>query len=119
MTFSLGQKHDQHYTCQCGQFLASNAPNVSKRHWKCTTCLQSVSIYMDDSVTNPCTVIRHRADDVMVGVDLVYSKGAILTSGEVKQSRRPDGKLRDTHWFLAVLGFGSETIPADQYVNVA
>lgn len=113
MTYTLGENHDQHYTCTCGQFLRRQLNPSYKKDWTCGECHKQLIIFMDDKKEHSYKVIRKFSKDVRVNDVVVYREGYDLTHGEADKSN-PSGKK----WYLEVAFYGGHTIPTNQYINV-
>lgn len=116
MTYTLGEKHDKHYTCTCSHFLRGQLPKQYKKNWICGGCHQQLRIFMDDGSGPPFTVTRHKAKNVQIGDHMVYQSGWKLADGIVNRSHQHGNKT--SNWFLAVEGHGSARILANAYVNL-
>lgn len=113
MTFTLGENHDQNYTCKCGRVERSKLTPAYKKDWRCGKCRLRLKIYMDDLNGHRYTVIRKFAEDVRVDDVVVYRKGYELTHGAADKSN-PSGEK----WYLEVAFYGGHAIPTSQYINV-
>ncbi|WP_339437581.1 hypothetical protein [Pseudomonas sp. EL_65y_Pfl1_R32] len=113
MTYTLGENHDQNYTCKCGQVERRKLTPAYKKDWRCGKCGFRLKIDMDDLNGHCYTVIRKFAEDVRVDDVVVYRKGYGLTHGAAEKSN-PSGEK----WYLQVAFYGGHTIPTNQYINV-
>ena len=113
MAFTLGENHDQNYTCKCGLFMRGKLPPAYKENWTCGECHQKLIVFMDDLKKHSYKVIRKFAEDVRVKDVVVYRNGYELTHGEADKSN-PSGKK----WYLEVAFYRGHAIPRDQYINL-
>jgi len=118
MTFSLGDKHDKAYECQCGHFGRHEHLNVDKQTWTCTRCLDALLVHMDDLDGRRFIVKRYPAHQVPPDQTLVYCNNLVLASGCLNVSNTVVGRKKDTDWFFSIKGYGPATVPRGQYVNV-
>lgn len=118
MTFYIAPSYDSHYSCPNGHNNSSGAIDVDRGTWTCTQCHHPLDIDMTDSSGLTLTVERHPAKTIRKGDHIVWDKGnSHLASGKVHRSFAPDSKQQATHWTLFVEGYGSGTVPANQYIN--
>lgn len=115
MTFRVETVHDLTYTCPTGHNQPDHPTDLDRSTWTCRTCGQSVFIDMDDQKGHPYTVERVPARKIKRGDFIVYRTRAGLECNQVTGSNEYQGKGQ--LWYLAVAGFGHDTVDPTQYVN--
>lgn len=118
MTFSLGDKHDKAYECQCGHFGRHEHLNVLKETWTCSRCLDGLLVHMDDGDGGRFIVKRYPAHRVQPDNKLVYCNNLVLALGYLTESNPVIGRNEDADWHFLIRGYRRVTVPRGQYVNV-
>lgn len=118
MTFSLGDRHDKAYECQCGHFGKREHPSILKETWTCIQCHDPLLVYMDDGDGGRFIVKRYPAHQVGSDEKLVYCNNLVLALGYLTESNPVEGRSQDANWHFFIRGYRPVTVPRDQYVNV-